>query len=94
MNTFLVAVRTGSLPATAGFLNVSQTCISSRLQTLENNIGFTLIQRGRHIRSVVLTEKGRRFFALSSKIMALLYEIDDIRMPLPRQDSHNSSDKT
>jgi DNA-binding transcriptional LysR family regulator len=52
---------------------------------LENNIGFTLIQRGRSIRSVILTEKGKQFYALSAKIMAVLYEVENIKSPL-RQD--------
>lgn len=82
MNTFLVTVRAGNIPAAAGLLNMNQSCISSHLQMLENNIGFTLIQRGKNIRSVVLTEKGRQFFALSPKIMALLYEVENIRMPI------------
>lgn len=82
MNTFMVTVRAGNLTLAAGKLGVDQACISSRLQMLENNIGFTLIQRGKNIRSVILTEKGRQFFALTPKIMKLLYEIDDIRLPI------------
>ncbi|MCL5500123.1 LysR family transcriptional regulator [Escherichia coli] len=82
MNAFLSAVRSGSLPAAAGFLGVSQNCLSERLQMLENNVGFTLIQRGRNIRSVTLTEKGQQFYALSPKIMAVLYEVENIKTPL------------
>ena len=82
MNAFLSAVRSGNIPAAAGFLGISQVCLSERLQMLENNIGFTLIQRGRSIRSVILTEKGKQF---SAKIMAVLYEVENIKSPL-RQD--------
>ena len=82
MNTFLAAVRSGNIPAAAGFLGVNQVCVSSRLQMLENNIGFPLIQRGKHIRSIILTEKGQQFFALSPRIMALLYDVENIRAPL------------
>lgn len=81
MNAFLSAVRSGSMPAAAGFLGVSQICLSERLQMLENNIGFTLIQRGRNIRSVILTEKGQQFYTLSPKIMAVLYEVENIKSP-------------
>lgn len=81
MSTFIIAVRTGNISLAAGLLGIHQTCVTSRLQMLENNIGFTLIQRGKDIRSIVLTEKGRQFFALSPKVMALLYEVENIRMP-------------
>ena len=85
MNAFLSAVRSGNIPAAAGILGISPVCLSERLQMLENNIGFTLIQRGRSIRSVILTEKGKQFYALSAKIMAVLYEVENIKSPL-RQD--------
>lgn len=82
MNTFLATVRVGNIPAAANFLGISPFCLSERLQQLENRIGFTLLQRGRHIRSVILTEKGQQFYALAPKIMAVLYDVENIKSPI------------
>lgn len=59
LETFLAIVETGSLVRAAERLHVSQSTVTTRLQTLEQNLGTTLVHRQKS--GVELTEAGRRF---------------------------------
>ncbi len=58
IRTFLAIIETGSLVGAAGQLNVTQSTITARLKTLENELGQTLIQRNKSGAS--LTNAGQR----------------------------------
>ena len=59
LETFLAIVDTGSLVRAADHLHVSQSTVTTRLQTLEQELGTTLVHRQRS--GIELTEAGRRF---------------------------------
>lgn len=59
LETFLAIVDTGSLVRASEQLHVSQSTVTTRLQTLEQNLGTTLIHRQKS--GIELTEAGRRF---------------------------------
>ena len=59
LETFLAIVDTGNLVRASERLHVSQSTVTTRLQTLERDVGSQLVTR--HKSGVELTESGRRF---------------------------------
>lgn len=59
LETFLAIVETGTLVRAAEQLHVSQSTVTTRLQSLEQNLGTTLVHRQKS--GIELTEAGRRF---------------------------------
>lgn len=59
LRTFLAIVETGSLARAAGRLNVTQSTVTARLQSLEAELGQRLLNR--HKSGVTLTGPGERF---------------------------------
>ena len=51
LQTFLAIVRTGSLVRASAAMNVTQSTVTSRLQTLEAELGQTLVLRQKMERS-------------------------------------------
>ena len=69
LRTFLAIIETGSLVKAAGQLNVTQSTVTARLKTLENEIGQTLINRQKSGAS--LTAAGVRLQRYASTISDL-----------------------
>ena len=59
INTFLSIVETGSLVKASKHLNITQSTVTSRLKTLEDQIGQTLLHRKKS--GMVLTSAGLKF---------------------------------
>lgn len=75
---FHAAARAGSISKAAAELNVTPSAVSQQIQTLEVQIGTTLmVKAGRHI---ALTEAGERYFAsISDQIEQIIEATEHIR---------------
>lgn len=67
IEAFLTVQRTGSITKAAELLYISQSSLSTRLRTLERELGFSLFARGRGTRSMTLTPDGRRLLPLAQQ---------------------------
>ena len=74
IETFLAVVEYGSISNAANQLFVSQTTVSSRLRTLEAELGVPLLERSKGSRSVKLTIFGSRLVPIAKKWGALWRE--------------------
>lgn len=75
IETFLTVVSCGSLSKAASMLNVAQTTISHRLAMLEQEVGFTLIERGKGLRQARLTPAGETFSRLAEQWSSIEHAI-------------------
>ena len=69
--TFLAVTAAGNFVAAAARLHVTQSTVSARIKTLEQQMGTTLLRRGRG--GAELTASGRRFLR-HAKVMVRTYE--------------------
>lgn len=67
IEAFLAVVRHGSLTEAANSLFISQSTLSHRLAELEREVGMSLIDRGRGVRKLVLTEQGQEFLVIAKR---------------------------
>jgi len=74
LEAFLTVVRTGSVTAAARQLYITQPALSRRLRTLEEELGYPLLLRGKGVRVAELTEEGRAFVTLAEKYIQLWRE--------------------
>lgn len=78
IDAFLTVVKTGSITAAAEQLYITQPALSRRIATLENELGYILMERGKGIRVIKLTEKGRAFISIAHKWKSLWNETERI----------------
>lgn len=71
IQAFLTVQQTLSISRAAEQLYISQSSLSSRLQTLEQELGAPLFVRGRGRRELSLTAEGERFLPLARQHRAL-----------------------
>lgn len=71
IEAFLAVVQCGSLTEAANSLVLSQSTLSHRLAELEREVGVNLIDRGRGLRSLTLTDYGKEFLVLAKRWEAL-----------------------
>ena len=76
---FSVMVQTGNIHHTAQRFGIDAASITTSICALENEIGFNLIVRGKNIRKVILTEKGKAFYKLTPEILCIQNAIATIR---------------
>lgn len=77
IETFLAVVECGSITEAANQLFVSQTTVSSRLRSLELELGVPLIERGKGIRGTKLTPFGSRLVPVAKKWSVLWQETNE-----------------
>lgn len=65
IEAFLAACRNESISKAAAELYISQSSLSTRLRTLERELGCTLMVRSKGSRTLTLTPEGRRFLELA-----------------------------
>lgn len=76
IKTFLCVARCRSISGAAEQLYITQPAVSARLQQLEQELGVTLIERRKGIRSIVLTAQGMAFLPLAERWMSLHAETE------------------
>lgn len=67
IEAFLTVQRTGSVTKAAELLYISQSSLSTRLRTLERELGCSLFIRGRGAWAMQLTPEGERFLPLAQQ---------------------------
>lgn len=81
INTFLTISSSKSLSKAAELLYVSQPALSHRLSSLEDELGTPLIVRHKGVRTIVLTDAGKRFIPIAEKWLMLWEETKKINLP-------------
>ncbi|WP_432409346.1 LysR family transcriptional regulator [Wukongibacter sp. M2B1] len=76
IEAFLAIVEKGSISKAAELLHLSQSSVSYRLKTLENELGFKLIDRNQGIHGISLTSYGEGYLNIAEKLMDLQKEIE------------------
>lgn len=79
IETFLELVRTRNITKTAELLYVSQSTVSSRLKSLEEELGYQLLIRAKGHREVRLTRQGIAFIPLAERWKNLFEETEGIK---------------
>ena len=73
IEAFLAIVRAGSITRAAEHLYTTQSALSRRIKTLEQELGFSLMNRQKGMRSIELTPEGQSFISVAEK-WKLLWE--------------------
>jgi len=84
IETFLAVVRSQSLSKAAGELNLAQTTVSQRLKVLEQELGITLIERGKGIKQIRLTLSGEEFYKLAEQWSSIWREAKILQAQGPK----------
>lgn len=84
MDAFLAIVNTGNLKRAAEVLNLTQATVSYRLKMLEQEAGGRLIERGKGIRSIVLTPFGESFVGMAERWSALMLDMEELQSTGPQ----------
>lgn len=74
IQAFLTIVKYQSISKAAEELYISQTAVTRRLKTLEDELGMTLLDRGRGIKETTLTPSGRDFLSIARRWYAVWEE--------------------
>mgnify|MGYP004526531967 CR=1 FL=1 len=75
IQAFLEVCRQKSISRAAENLFISQSSLSTKIRILERRLGYALFIRGKGSRSVMLTDKGEKFFGLALKYQEILEEM-------------------
>lgn len=74
IEAFQAIVFYGTISRAAEMLFISQSALSSRIHSLEEELGITLFSRGKGKRAAELTDEGRTFAAIADKLETLWRE--------------------
>lgn len=78
VEAFLAIAHAGSITKAAGELYVSQSALSRRIKSLEEELGYQLFIRNKGVRAIELTKAGTAFIESASKWKVLWSEMRDI----------------
>lgn len=76
LETFVVLCETENITKTAAMLYKTQPAISNRIRLLEEELGFTLINRSKGKKLISLTSKGDEFLTVAQRLISAYSEID------------------
>lgn len=79
IESFLAVVNAGTITAAAEKLFISQSTLSGRINSLEQEMNARLFIRGRGIRNTELTDAGRRFLPVAEQWKKLWRETQALR---------------
>ncbi len=75
IETFLAIVDTGSISRASEVLFLTQPTVSYRLKSLEDELGFPLLERKKGHRNIELTLKGHAFVPIATRWMQLWQDV-------------------
>lgn len=94
LEAFFAVLQYGGISSAAERLFITQPAMSRRLHSIEEELGYSLFERGRGLRSVELTENGKEFVPVAERLMSLYREAEEIprrkKSPLLRVSTVNS----
>ena len=76
IEAFIMIIETGSLSNAAKKLFISQSTISNKLINLENEIGYSLIERNQGVKEIKLTQKGIEFLEYANRYISLKKDVE------------------
>ena len=76
IESFLAICRYKTITRAAEHLFISQSALSTRLNTLERDLGGRLFYRQKGCREMILTPKGKAFFALSVQYESIVSQMN------------------
>jgi len=79
IEAFLAVAQHGTLTRAAQAVYISQPALTKRINSLEDGLGFRLVDRQRGGRTVTLTEKGKEFIAIAVRYRELLSDSEALR---------------
>lgn len=79
IESFLAIAQTRNISRAAESLYMSQTAITHRLKSLEQELGVTLFERGRGIKEVAITPSGLEFMPIAKRWKSLWQEIEHFK---------------
>lgn len=85
IEAFLSICRHRSISKAAEALYISQSSLSTRLKTLEDSLGCSLLLRGKGNREIALTAQGEAFYGLALQHQAILKKMESIRDSEPAE---------
>ncbi|MDD4320821.1 MAG: LysR family transcriptional regulator [Acidaminococcaceae bacterium] len=65
IETFLVVIKEGNITSASSKLHIAQSTASQRIQSLENEVGMKLLERGKGFKHITLTPSGEEFLKLA-----------------------------
>lgn len=86
IETFVYIYEYRSLSKVAELLYISQSTASSRINSLENKLGFKLLNRSKGIRYVSITDKGLAFLPIAQQILYLWEKAKEIKQSTNKQE--------
>lgn len=86
--TFMTIVETRSLSKAAAELFISQSTVSHRLKSLEENIGFSLVVRRKGYKSIELTRKGEEFVNIAERYLSINRDIEQLNNSVLKKKLH------
>lgn len=84
IETFLAVVQAQNISRAADELHLAQTTVSQRLKVLEQEMGLTLIERGKGIKTIRLTPAGEEFLKLAEQWNSIWNEAKLLQANGPR----------
>jgi len=78
LDAFLETVHYGSISKAAEMLFITQPALSRRIEILEKELGYSLLERKRGVRTVSLTRQGELFVAVARKYKEIWNEAQEI----------------
>ncbi len=79
ITTFLAVVDYGTISAASDNLFITQSNVSKRLKSLEDELGVELLLRQKGIRNVKLTEYGVKFIPIARQMLTLLDSSNNLK---------------
>ena len=76
---FLDLVQTRNITKTAQRLYLAQSTVSKRLAALEEELGYSLIQRTKGRREILLTRQGEQFISVAERWKNLFEETESLK---------------
>ena len=84
IDAFLAIVQTQNLRKAAELLNLTQATISYRLKILEQEMGSTLVERGKGIQKITLTPFGENFITIAERWSKLKQDTEKLQASGPQ----------
>ena len=78
IEAFLAIVKYGNITAASENLYISQPTLTRRIQQMEHELGYPVLERQKGHRSIRLTEQGKEFYRIAWKWQQLLEETSSI----------------
>ena len=79
----VIVAETHSMSTTSRLLHVTHQNISKAIRLLEEEMGFTILNRGKQ--GMTLTEKGTELYGYAKQMMSLKQKIQQLAQPLSNQ---------